>query len=132
MLFPFSQFSFLPPPLSLSPKPFSFSHQNYFCQITLRVLLYHSPFFPFSQPFSLPFFPLYVLTLILLQWALVNSDWFTRHSLFDFFPFVFLPLLTPSFSSTLDTLQEVVRPVFAALSNYALVPKISTGTALHA
>lgn len=83
----------------LLQSPFSFSHLNYFCQIILRFLLFHPPSF-FLSPFpSLPFFPLYFLTLILL-WALVNSDWFARHSLFDFPSFV---SLTAFFSSTVWT-----------------------------
>ena len=90
MLFHFSHFSFLPPPLSASPKPFPFSQLNYFCQIIRRFLLFRSALF--LSPFP---FPLFTFTLILL-WALVNSDWFTCHSLFEFLPFVFLPLLTPS------------------------------------
>lgn len=84
----------------------------------------------FSLSLSFPFFILYFLTLILL-WALVNSDWFTCHSFFELF------LLFPSLCSLFPLLHcrhitASGHHIVSALSNYAFVTKISTGTGLHA
>lgn len=129
MLFQFNYFSFLPPPLSPSPKPFFFLPSELFLSDHTYIPSFS---LPFLSSILLYFFILYFLTLILL-WALVNLDWFTCHSFFV----LFLPLLSslsaqPFLSSTVDILQQVVIPFFSALSNYAFVTKMSTGTGLHA
>lgn len=99
-----------------------------FCQSILFLIPYLIHIFSSFLSFSLPFFPRYSLTLILL-WALVNSVWFTC---FDFFLLCF-PLPAHSiFLSTEDTSHKVVIPVFAALSNYAFAHAISGGTGFRA
>lgn len=128
MLFHLSHFSFLPPPLAPSPKAFPSSHVNYFLSEHTLLIPYFIHIFSSFLSFSLPFFPRYSLTLILL-WALVNSVWFTC---FDFFLLCF-PLPAHSiFLSTEDTSHKVVIPVFATLSNYAFAHAISGGTGFRA
>lgn len=108
MLFHFSHFPFLPPPLSPFSKAFIFLPPELFLLDHTQIPSIPLPsFFPFSLSLSLSF--LYFLTLI-LPWAPVNSDWFACHSLLDSLSFCF-PLPAPSLlPSVVDILQEVVIP----------------------
>lgn len=81
-------------PLLLSSFSFSFSKTFSFL-LSESFLSDHTKILSVSVPSIFLSLRLYFLPLI-LPWVLVNSDWYTCHSLFDFFLSVFLALLTPS------------------------------------
>lgn len=86
MLFHFKHFSFLPPPLPLSPRYF-FGQTELFLSDSTNIF--------YISPISSSLLLISFLTLTIVC-ALVNSDLFLCHSFFNLIHFVFFCTLAPS------------------------------------